>query len=235
MVAHSAIADPYRHEPKDIALAGAGRVYVANGAGSGEWTLLPSLDVSLYSTPVGAMVPFGGTTAPSLWLLCYGQAVSRTTYSALFTKLGVLFGAGDGSTTFNLPDTRGRLIAGYDLAGGVSGDRLTGLAGGVDGDTIGAAGGSETATLVAANVPPFSGTTASDGLHTHNITNGTQILRAGISNDAFTATSILDTFTITISTDGLHNHPVSINPGGGSAHNNVQPTIIANYIIYAGV
>lgn len=56
--------------------------------------------------PVGSIQAYGGTTAPSGWLLCQGQAVSRTTYAELFKAIGTAFGAGDGSTTFNVPDLR---------------------------------------------------------------------------------------------------------------------------------
>ena len=65
------------------------------------------------------------TTAPSGWLLCYGQAISRTTYDILFTAIGTTYGAGDGSSTFNLPDLRGRTIVGLDNMGGSQADRLT--------------------------------------------------------------------------------------------------------------
>jgi microcystin-dependent protein len=59
----------------------------------------------------GAILPFGGTTPPSGFLACDGSAVSRTTYVTLFGIVGTTFGAGDGSTTFNLPDLRGRTVA----------------------------------------------------------------------------------------------------------------------------
>lgn len=62
--------------------------------------------------PTGVVVPYAGKTAPSGWLLCQGQAVSRSTYSALFAVIGTTFGSGDGSTTFNLPDLRGRVAVG---------------------------------------------------------------------------------------------------------------------------
>ncbi len=62
---------------------------------------------TLYAdAPIGAILAFGGATAPSGWLLCQGQAISRTTYVALFAVIGTAFGAGDGSTTFNVPDLR---------------------------------------------------------------------------------------------------------------------------------
>lgn len=74
------------------------------GAGSGEWTRQ-----NVGNIPTAALIPFAGAAAPAGWLLCNGTAVSRTTYSALFTAIGTAYGAGDGSTTFNLPDLRGRV------------------------------------------------------------------------------------------------------------------------------
>lgn len=56
--------------------------------------------------PLGTINAFGGATAPEGWLLCQGQALSRTTYKDLFDVIGTSFGSGDGSTTFNLPDMR---------------------------------------------------------------------------------------------------------------------------------
>ncbi len=56
--------------------------------------------------PIGSIIPFGGDTAPNGWFLCQGQSISRTTYAELFAVIGTSFGAGDGSTTFNIPDMR---------------------------------------------------------------------------------------------------------------------------------
>lgn len=68
---------------------------------------------TLYAdAPIGAILAFGGTAAPAGWLLCQGQAVSRTTYAALFAAIGTAYGAGDGSTTFNLPDPREAALVG---------------------------------------------------------------------------------------------------------------------------
>ena len=64
--------------------------------------------------PTGSVIPYAGKSAPDGWLLCDGAAVSRTTYAALFTVIGTTFGSGDGSTTFNLPDLRGRVAVGVD-------------------------------------------------------------------------------------------------------------------------
>ena len=66
------------------------------------------------NTPVGVITAYAGDTAPDGWLLCDGSAVSRTTYANLFSVLGTKCGVGDGSTTFNLPNIKGRSLVGVD-------------------------------------------------------------------------------------------------------------------------
>lgn len=63
---------------------------------------------------IGKIIMYAGTTAPERTLVCNGAAISRTTYSELFAAIGTTYGAGDGSTTFNVPDLRGRWIVGAD-------------------------------------------------------------------------------------------------------------------------
>lgn len=101
------------------------------------------------TAPTGAMMPFPQSSAnvPFGWLLCDGSAVSRTTFADLFDRLGTTWGAGDGSTTFNLPDMRDRLPM------GVSGTKA-----------IGSSGGSETVTLITSNMPAH---VHDMGSHTH--------------------------------------------------------------------
>ena len=163
------------------------------------------------ATPVGVMHGYAGATAPEGWLLCYGQAVSRTTYAALFAAIGTTYGSGDGSTTFNIPDRRGRVGVGKDNMGGVSANRLTGQSGGVNGDVLGAAGGAETHALTAAQ----------NGPHNHSYSSLRTQNNAGSGNDR---TSPSGTEGATTSTSG-----------SGSPHNNVQPSLVENVIIYAGV
>lgn len=67
-----------------------------------------------YTAPVGGIMQFGGTTAPTGWLICDGSAVSRTTYAELFSAIGTSYGSGDGSTTFNLPNLKGKVAVGQD-------------------------------------------------------------------------------------------------------------------------
>ncbi len=94
-IAHSTLTGAELHEPKGIAGQASGKVYVSDGSNSGAWSAL---------LPVGLIAPYASATPPSLWLECFGQAVSRTTYSALFTVTSTTYGIGDGSTTFNVPD-----------------------------------------------------------------------------------------------------------------------------------
>lgn len=156
--------------------------------------------------PAGLIFPYAASAAPSGYLVCDGSAVSRTTYATLFTLIGVTYGSGDGGTTFNIPDLRGRVIAGHDIAvGGSLADRLTGLTGGVDSDTIGNTGGDEKHTLTIAEIPA----------HTHTTPRGgADMLRGDSASEAASNAA---------GTTG--------SAGGGGAHNNVQPTIILNYII----
>lgn len=154
--------------------------------------------------PAGVTLPFAGSAAPTGWLLCYGQAVSRTTYADLFTALGTTYGTGDGSTTFNLPDLRGRVAGGKDDMGGSAASRLTTAGSGVDGGTLGANGGSQTHTLTTAQMPA----------HTHS--GGATVLFGGTAG----ATSYVGNGSATTGS-----------AGSGNAHNNTQPTIILNYII----
>lgn len=84
---------------------------------------------AIYLTaPAGAVCYVAQNTAPTGWLKANGAAVSRTTYSALFSAIGTTFGAGDGSTTFNLPDLRGEFPRGWDDGRGVDSGRAFGSA-----------------------------------------------------------------------------------------------------------
>lgn len=95
------------------------------------------------SLPIGIIMPFTGSTTPSGWALCYGQAISRTQYAGLFAVIGTQYGAGNGSTTFNVPDLRGRVVAGRDNMGGSAANRLSEPFFGVSPNTLGNSGGAE--------------------------------------------------------------------------------------------
>ena len=180
----------------------------------------------------GVVLPFAGATAPNGWLLCTGQAVSRTTYSALYALIGTTYGAGDGSTTFNVPDLRGRVIAGADNMGGTAASRLTSAGSGVAG-SLGSVGGAETHTLTTAQAPAHThgGTAASAGAHTHTATAVATSGQNGLS--PYTGGQTGPTSgTLTTASNGAHTHTISTDSqGGGGAHNNTQPKCCLNYII----
>lgn len=158
--------------------------------------------------PSGLVIDFAGATPPAGWLLCYGQAVSRTTYAALFTAIGTAWGIGDGTTTFNIPDGRGRVRAGLDNMGGSAANRLTSTTVSPDGNTLNASGGEQTHLLTITEMPS----------HSHVIT--TQQITGGVGVGAITQGNA--------STNANYN---TNNTGGDGVHNNVQPTLLFNVII----
>jgi microcystin-dependent protein len=165
--------------------------------------------------PSGVIVPFAVAGAPTGWLACGGQAVSRTTYATLFAAIGTYYGSGDGSTTFNLPDLRGRVVAGLNTLGGSDANRLTVAGCGIEGDNLGAAGGSETHTLTEAQL----------AAHKHGVTYSQGA--SGALGQAIDASLIPYLQEPKVAFTGLG----TSDTGGGQAHNNTQPTIVLNYII----
>jgi microcystin-dependent protein len=151
----------------------------------------PSWQGQYIEFPVGAIVdwPWASAGIPSWAALCYGQAISRTTYAALNALASAagyaVYGAGDGSTTFNLPDMRGRASLGKDNMGGVTPSwvdgaaigRITAVVSGINGAVLGAAGGTEGISLVTGQLPAHNhgGTTGNDSPdHSHSGSTGTE-------------------------------------------------------------
>jgi microcystin-dependent protein len=105
-------------------------------------TTVATLQSAASGAPSGTIIAFGGPAPniPSGWLLCDGSAVSRTTNSALFAAIGTSWGSGDGASTFNLPDLRGRFLRGVDSGQGRDPDAASRTAcagGGNTGDAVG--------------------------------------------------------------------------------------------------
>lgn len=166
---------------------------------------LQTIPAPASGVPVGVWFPYGGAAAPAGYLLCAGQAVSRTTYATLFAVIGTSFGAGDGSTTFNIPDKRGRADVGLDNMGGTPAGRLTSTTMTPDGNTMGATGGTQTHTLTIAEMPE----------HDHDYTGPGST--PGSPGGGIVAPNAPGTKTS--------------KTGGGGAHLNVQPSLAANAII----
>lgn len=201
------------------------------------------------TTPVGTIFDYAGATAPDGFLFCYGQALSRTTYKGLFDILGIVYGSGDGSTTFNLPDLRGRTVSGQDDMGGVSANRLTGITNGIDGDVLGGVGGSEGHTLTQTQMPnynlpisdPGHGHGVNDPGHNHGLYQDLVSTSGSGSQRAYTGGGAGQQFKWSVPNIAPATTNISIFgngtgitvPSGGSGvpHNNVQPTMILNKII----
>lgn len=185
--------------------------------------------------PVGSIIDFAGSAAPTGWLVCGGQALSRTDYAALFAVIGTAFGAPDGSS-FSLPDLRGRVSAGRDFSVNSStANRLTSTTMTPNGTTLGASGGAQTQTLTEAQMPShthtLSGSTNSTGSHTHTVSS----LGAAVGlTDFGSSLTIFAQDSTSTSSAGEHSHTLSGSAaatGGGQAHSIVQPTLILNKII----
>lgn len=236
VIEHSLISNAHLHDAKGIGTATAGQAYVANGAGSGAWETVNGLVVTP-AFPVGSVIPYAGTVAPTGWALCYGQGLSRSTYLDLYSIIGTAYGIGDGSVTFNIPDLRGRVAIGQDNMGGSSAGRITSAESGLNGTIRGASGGSETATTSASQIPTLTGSATSAGSHTHTLTNSTRVYRYGGNTPGLAASgATIGSIDLTLDLAGLHSHTFTVNVGSAATgHNNVQPTLIMNYIIYTGV
>lgn len=182
--------------------------------------------------PVASILDFAGAIVPVGWLMCFGQAVSRTTYSELFAVVGTTYGVGDGATTFNLPDCRGRVAAGKDNMGGASANRLPGsVIGSIGGLVLGATGGQEATTLTLSQMPSHNhgGATSPNGAHNHSYTDSTT---TGGGDYSSSGSSPATAASITRTTAAVSDHTHTVfSEGSNAAHNNIQPTIIFNKII----
>jgi len=169
-------------------------------------TVSASAFAGLGIIPTGMISPYAGGSAPTGFLLCFGQAVSRSTFSDLFAVVSATYGAGDGSSTFNVPDLRGRVVAGQDDMGGTAVSILTSAAvGGINGSALGNTGGSQTHQLSVGELAS----------HKHTFISRATAAEGGGTQGGASGTFSSDTE----------------NAGGDAPHNNVQPTFILNYII----
>lgn len=179
-------------------LLGAGDIMISGGDGG-------LIDV----LPVGTMLPYGSSETPDNWLSCDGSEVSRTTYSHLFAVIGTSYGEGDGSTTFNLPDKRGRVSVGYDPDQELFAQ-------------VGAHVGANTHTLTIDEMPN----------HSHDMddsTYGNQKNVMGIRSDGGGGTHKVPQFQYTNSYSVYR--PTWV--GGGKAHSILQASEVDHWIIKA--
>ena len=169
------------------------------------------------SSVTGSVQLFAGSSAPNGWLICNGQAISRITYAALFAVIGTTYGAGNGSTTFNIPNLVNKTVRGSN--------------------SLGKTGGADTVTLSTANIPAHthgagSYSAVSNGAHTHSLTGhapyGTGLNTVGAGHTSG------GKYTANTNSAGAHTHTVSGtsgSTGSGSAVTITNPYIMLHYII----
>lgn len=149
---------------------------------------------------------YAGTTPPLGWVFCDGSIVSRSNYAELFAAIGTTYGIGDGSTTFHLPDLRGRIAVGLDTSQ-------------TEFNALGAKGGAKTHTLTAAQLPS----------HTHAV-----LGYSGVDDKNFSGNVGRLNAADTYGQGTTAYDQQTGSTGGGGAHNNLQPYNTLNYIISIG-
>lgn len=200
--------------------------------------------------PSGAIMPYAGATAPNHWLLCDGSQVNRVTYKRLFDVIGTTFGAGDGSTTFNIPDLRQRFILGKAAAG--TGSVLGSTGGNIDHTHTGPAhthsissdgahthtGGAHTHAAGTLAGPSHTHSISNQGGHTHTIsgstanesshTHGISLGASDVGNEVLRALSPTSPYAQAGTTELSHYHNITGTTGAGSAHSHGAGTLAAD-------
>lgn len=187
------------------------------------------------SIPAGVLVWYAGSTAPTGWLVADGTAVSRSSYSALFSSVGTSHGTGDGSTTFNLPNLKGRVAVSQD-------------SGQTEFDVVGETGGSKTVTLTVSQLPTHTHTASMTASGQANEDPFTSFMRVVGANGGWLASNHMPGYTSTDSWQDLvyptfpqHYHSFSLtssattsSAGSGGAHQNLQPYVVLTPLVATG-
>lgn len=197
----------------------------------------------------GSIYMFAGSTAPTGFLVCDGSAVSRSTYSSLYNIIGTMYGSGDGSTTFNLPDLSGRVVLGAS-----------------QGYARGTYGGESTHALSSSEIPahhhevpqhghgsevtvvtPKLSHTCTQPAFSYNSPSGGTTYTGGGSQAYSGSSSVGATRSASVAMSDHASAPCTISGGiedcqafdtepctGGNGHSNMQPYLVMNYVIYTG-
>jgi len=215
--------------------------YYFNGT---NWVRI--LDKSKDGNPTGTIISFTINTVPNGYLECDGSAVSRSTYTDLFSVIGTNYGAGNGTTTFNLPDYRGQFLRGYDHGAGIDLDTAlrSNRGDGVSGDAVGTKQSNQTLQHDHVVNPPLT-SSSTNGSHLHTVdppntattTNGNHRHSTKSFNQSSsgpTRKRILNGRTNNTiqytSYAGNHNHTVNISPfNSANAGNHTHTTDIAPF------
>lgn len=225
----------YHPTTGQVGLAAGGNSIIVEAAGASTGAGLSNLG-GANLCPIGVIQDFAGSSAPIGWFLCYGEAVSRTSYPELFAVIGTTFGIGDGATTYNLPDLRGAVAVGKDDMGGTPANKITNAVCGITGTTLGASGGNQnvhqhthTATSVVTESPhvhasgPAGNSVGTNG-ETANVSFGGIGVAGPVQMSTINTGGAVTELTVATT---------NANFGTGTSQN-VQPSVILNKIIFAG-
>lgn len=182
----------------------------ATGTPGSIYIKLGGAMISGSSTPIGTITAYGGSTAPSGWLMCDGSEVSRAEYSLLFDAIGTAYGEGDGSTTFNLPSMAGRATIGSSAS-----------------HALGSTGGEESHALTASELPK-------DYASIYARMNSSSVHNLYARSGASLKTESSDYTPLSLYGNQGMDITVITFSGDGKAFNVMQPFVVVNYIIYAG-
>lgn len=192
--------------------SGAMTVDVATSGGTGtlsSWAVVAASAVAILPPPPGIVSAFAGASAPAGWLICDGSTISRTTYSALFAAIGTVYGAGDGSSTFKIPDLRGEFVRGLDAGRGVDASRALG------------------SSQSSANLSHSHGGSVSGGSHAHDGTISNTTGGGATNAQPLLVPNPTNPSSGTMTATGTHSHTVSADGGTESRPRNIA----MNYII----
>jgi len=170
--------------------------------------------------PAGIIQMYGGITAPTNWLLCDGSAVNRLTYIKLFTAIGTIYGVGDGSTTFNLPNLTNKMPIG----------KGTGSF-----NTLNNQGGAETFTLATTNLPAHQHFIGNNAYAASGV--GDDVPMANVNQFMYLGADTggnTDRYRM-VGGAGSANAGLTSSTGSGTAFNKMSPYIVVNFIIYTGI
>jgi len=188
-------------------------------------TLFAPSAVANSGVVIGSVQMFAGLIAPSGYHLCDGSTISRTTYASLFNIIGTTYGVGNGSTTFNLPNFKGRVPVGYDATQ-------------IEFDSIGETGGAKTHQITTSEMPSHTHTFTGNALpsHAHNYTrdgyNDQEVAsNTVLGDDEYVADNETDTTNNTSSVSAGTPSGTNSSEGGNTAFNIMNPYITLLYII----